>query len=141
MGFRDIYEYKAGIADWIAMGLPVIRRDTSPRIEDVARKDAPTCSPQDSVAKVRAKLPKGWTVCVVLDSERIVLGLADLVREPDAVEIISQMMRPAPLTFRPGGTVVETCKLLQERKVFTALVTKSTGEFIGVLRREELCGG
>lgn len=123
------------------MGLPMVRRDSTPRIEDVARKDAPTCSPQDSVAKVRGRLPKDWNICVVLDPDRIVLGLAELLREPDAGEIISETMRPAPLTLRPGRTVAEVCAYLNERKVSTALVTKSTGEFIGVLRREEICGG
>jgi len=139
MGFHDVYDYAAGKADWIAMGMPMFWRDATPRIEDVARKDAPICAAQDAVAVVRAKLPKDWNVCVVLDSDRIVLGLADFSNETDPNQLISDVMRPAPLTFRPGLTVQEVCEYLKARKVETALVTKSTGEFIGVLRREELC--
>jgi len=139
MGFTDVYDYAAGIADWIAMGLPTEHRDTRERIEQVARKDAPTCGVQDRVGQVRGKLPEGWNICVVLNSDRIVLGLADLSKEIEPDKSIEEIMRPAPLTFRPGQTVVEACEYLKSKNVAVALVTTSIGQFIGILRREELC--
>jgi len=109
MGFTDVYDYAAGKADWIAMGLPTEHRDTRKRIEQIARKEAPTCSLHDRVGQVRAKVPEGWNACVVLNADRIVLGLVDLSTDSDASQSAEEIMRPAPLTFRPGRTVEETC--------------------------------
>ncbi len=139
MGFMDVYDYAAGKADWIAMGLPTEHRDKRKRIEEVARKDAPTCSVHDRVGEVRAKLPEGWNVSVVLIPDRIVLGLVDLSAESDASQPVEEIMRPAPLTFRPGRTVEETCEYLLQKDIPVALVTTSIGQFIGVLCRNELC--
>jgi Mg/Co/Ni transporter MgtE len=139
MGFPEVYDYAAGEADWIAMGQPTVRSDTNERIEQVARKDAPTCVIQDTLENVRSKLPKDWKTCVVLNSDRIVLGLIDFSRELDRDKSIPEIMQPAPLTFRPGRTVVEICEYLTSKNVPVALVTTSDGQFIGVLRRDELC--
>jgi Mg/Co/Ni transporter MgtE len=138
MGFPEVYDYAAGEADWIAMGQPTIHNNGE-RIEQVARRDAPTCALQDTVESVRAKLPKDWNVCVVLNSDRIVLGLIDFSQEVDRDKSIGEIMRPAPLTFRPGRPVAEICDYLKSKNVPVALVTTSVGQFIGVLRREELC--
>jgi Mg/Co/Ni transporter MgtE len=139
MGFSEVYDYAAGEADWIAMGQPMVRSDTRDRIEQVARKDAPTCAIQDTLESVRAKLPKDWNTCVVLNSDRIVLGQIDFSRKLDPDKSIDEIMQPAPLTFRPGRPVVEICEYLKSKNVPVALVTTSVGQFIGVLRRDELC--
>ena len=139
MGFPDVYDYAAGKADWIAMGLPTEHRDKRERIEQVARKDVPTCAVQDRAGHVRTKLPEGWKVCVVLNSDRIVLGLAEFSAEPEPGKSIEEIMSPAPLTFRPGQAVADVCEHLKSKNVPVALVTTSLGQFIGVLRRDELC--
>src|SRR5215471_852062 len=105
MGFANVYDYAAGKANWIAMSMPTEHHDTRPRIEQVARRDAPTCGVRDAVGDVRARIPEGWNICVVLNADRIVLGMADLSREFKADQAIEEIMRPAPLTFRPGVTV------------------------------------
>jgi Mg/Co/Ni transporter MgtE len=139
MGFPEVFDYKAGKVNWIAMGQPTVHRDTRERIEQVARKDAPTCALQDTLESVRAKLPKDWNICVVLNSDRIVLGLIDFSRELERDKSIGEVMRPAPLTLRPGQPVADVCEHLKSKDVPVALVTTSVGQFIGVLRREELC--
>jgi len=139
MGFSDVYDYTAGEADWIAMGFPTEHRDKRQRVEEAARKDAPVCAVQDRVGQVRTRLPEGWNVCVVLNSERIVLGLAELLNESEPDKLIEEIMRPAPLTFRPGKVVEDVCERLKAKKVAVALVTTSLGQFIGVLRLDELC--
>ncbi len=136
MGFQEVYDYAAGKADWIAMGLPMERRDTQPLIEQVARKDVPTCGGHDRLSQVRAKLSEGWNVCVVLNEDRIVLGLVDFSDQLDESKSIGEVMRPAPLTFRPGRPVAETCEYLKSKNVPVALVTTSVGQFIGILRRD-----
>jgi hypothetical protein len=40
-----------------------------------------------------------------------------------------------------GRTVHEVCDLLNSKNVVVALVTTSVGQFIGALRRDELCHG
>ena len=139
MGFPEVYEYAAGKADWIAMDQPTVHRDTGERIEQAARKDAPTCALQDTLESVRAKLPKEWNICVVLNFDRIVLGLIDFLRELERDKSIGEIMRPAPLTLRPGKPVADVCEYLKSKDVPVALVTTSVGQFIGVLRRDELC--
>jgi Mg/Co/Ni transporter MgtE len=139
MGFPDVYDYTAGKTDWIAMGQPTVHRDTRERVEQVARKDAPTCALQDTLESVRAKLPKDWNSCVVLNSDRIVLGLIDFSRELERDKSIGELMRPAPLTFRPGKALEAACEYLKSKDIPVALVTTSVGQFIGVLRRDELC--
>jgi hypothetical protein len=108
MGFTEVYDYAAGKADWIAMGLPTEHRDTRKRIEEVARKDAPTCSVHDRIGQVGAELPDGWNACVVLRTDRIVLGLVESPADANANQSIEEIMRPGPLTFRPGRTVAPT---------------------------------
>src|SRR2546427_11416826 len=115
MGFTDVHDYAAGKADWIAMGLPTEHRDTRKRIEEVARKDAPTCSVLDRIGQVRTKLPEGWNVCVVLNTDRIVLGLAELSTDSDANQSIEEIMRPALFLFRPGRPVSEPCQYMQQK--------------------------
>ena len=139
MGFDDVYDYGAGKADWISMGLPVERRDAQPRIEQVARKDVPTCGVHEGLSQVRARLPQGWNVCVVLNEDRIVLGLVDFSDQLDESQSIEDVMHPAPLTFRPGRPVAQICEYLKSKNVTVALVTTSVGLFIGTLRRDELC--
>jgi Mg/Co/Ni transporter MgtE len=139
MRFPDVYDYAAGKADWIAMGLATERRDTQPRIEQAARKDAPTCGVQDRIGYVRSKLPDDWNICVVLNSDRIVLGLVEFSDQLEAEKIVEEIMHPAPLTFRPGRPVREICEYLKSKNVRVALVTTSVGQFVGVLRRDELC--
>ena len=105
MGFSDVYDYAAGEADWIAMGLPIEHRDTRPRVEQVARRDAPTCGVQDRVEHVRTQLPSGWNVCVVLNADRIVLGLADLSEKIEPDRSIEERMHTVGVTFREGVAV------------------------------------
>ena len=139
MGFPEVFDYKAGKVNWIAMGQPSVHRDTRERIEQVARKDAPTCALLDTLESVRAKLPKDWNVCVVLNSDRIVLGLIDFSREVERDKSIGEIMRPAPLTLRPGQRVEDVCERFKSKDIPVALVTTSVGQFIGVLRRDEFC--
>jgi Mg/Co/Ni transporter MgtE len=99
----------------------------------------PTCGVHDRLSQVRVKLPQGWSVCVVLNADRIVLGLVDFSDELDETKSVEDGMRPAPLTLRPGRPVAETCEYLKSKNIPVALVTTSIGQLIGVLRREEFC--
>src|ERR1700681_385311 len=77
LGFDGVHEYKAGKLDWLAAGLPTEGENSNcPRAGDVARKDVPASHPNDRLGDVaeRARTAR-WEVVVVVDAERIVLGL------------------------------------------------------------------
>jgi hypothetical protein len=66
-----------GKADWFASGLP---REgwlaPVPTIGEAAWRDVPTCAPAEKVGAVRERVQKaGWCRCVVVNKERVVLGL------------------------------------------------------------------
>src|ERR671932_780533 len=77
LGFSEVYDYKEGKLDWLAAGLPTEGTNAAkPRAGDVARKDVPTCSLGEKLGSVAKKAAAaGWNACVVVNEERVVLGL------------------------------------------------------------------
>ncbi|TMK86300.1 MAG: hypothetical protein E6G44_03940, partial [Actinobacteria bacterium] len=69
-----------------------------PRAGDVARKDVPTCEMAERLGDVRERVrAAGWNVCVVVNEERIVLGLLrQRELDGDADLTIERAMRPGP---------------------------------------------
>src|SRR2546426_3159536 len=95
--FADVYEYVDGKLDWMAAGLPTEGTNAQqPRAGDVARRDVPTCQLHECLGDVRQRVTAaGWDACVVVNDERVVLGLlraAELGRDP-ALRI-EEAMRP-----------------------------------------------
>src|SRR5207245_1985705 len=80
LGFMDVYRYQAGKADWFAAGLPREGAEAHvPRVADIAERDVPTCGLHERVGDLQEGVrPDGRNVCVVVDAERVVLGLVDL---------------------------------------------------------------
>ena len=66
------------------------------------------------------------------------LGLIDFSREIDRDKSIGEVMRPAPLTFRPGQPVADACEHLKSKNVPVALVTTSVGQFIDPIREQRV---
>jgi CBS domain-containing protein len=139
-GFTEVYHYEAGKLDWIAAGLPSEGRDAErPRAGDVARKDVPTCSLDERIADVRARVRAAdWDVCVVVNEERIVLGLLrhdQLDKGED--EPVEQVMRPGPSTFRPHVGIEEMARYMIEHDLESSPITTSDGRLVGVLLRTD----
>ena len=140
LGFERVYDYVPGKADWFASGLPKEGRLASlPTIGDAARRDVPTCAPAEKVEsawdRVRAA---GWDACVVVNKERVVLGL---LREKelasDAKATAEEVMRNGPATFRPDEPLEKMAKRMRERGARTVLVTTSDGRLVGLVYRED----
>src|ERR687895_579605 len=76
LGFEEVYDYAASKEDWFACGQPREGQSTEvPWAGDLAR-DVPTCSSDELVGAVRERvLGKETDLCVVVNEERIVLGL------------------------------------------------------------------
>jgi CBS domain-containing protein len=140
LGFERVYDYVPGKADWSASGLATEGKLAGvPRIGDVAQPDVPTCSPAEKVEAARERVRKsGRDACVVVNEERVVLGLLreqDLDADPEATA--EEAMRNGPTTFRPDEPVEKIAKRMRERGVRTVLVTTSEGKLVGLLDRDD----
>src|SRR5215212_10190436 len=108
LGFEKMYDYVPGKAAWFADGLPSEGKLADvPTIGEVARRDVPTCSPAARVGLVQETVRmSGWDRCVVVNKERVVLGL---LRERElafvAEATVEEAMRNGPATFRPNEPV------------------------------------
>jgi len=104
----------------MAAGLPTEGTGAEhPRAGDVARKDVPTCRLDERLGDVRDRVrAAGWDACVVVNDERVVLGLLRAEElEKDAGSRIEQAMRPGPSTFRPFVPVDELARFMVEHGV------------------------
>jgi CBS domain-containing protein len=141
LGFERVYDYVPGKADWFANGLPREGRLASaPKIGEAARRDVPTCAPAENVGAVRERVWKaGWDRCVVINKERVVLGLLrekELSSDPKSP--VEEAMRNGPATFRPNGPVGKMAKRMQDRGATAALVTTSGGHLVSLLYRKDV---
>jgi CBS domain-containing protein len=129
-----------GKLDWLAAGLPTQGTNAGrPRAGDVARRDAPTCRLDESIADVRERVrADGWDACVVVNDERVVLGL---LRSKElatgSAESVEQVMRPGPSTYRPHVGIHEMAEVMLDHGMPNAPITTSDGRLVGLLLRED----
>lgn len=138
LGFAQVHDYVAGKLDWLAAGLPTEGTNTSrPRAGELARSDVPTCFLDESLGQVRERVKAaGWDACVVVNSERVVLGLlraAEMQGDPSLP--IPAVMRPGPSTFRPYVAIEEIARVMADRGLESVPITTSDGRLVGLLRR------
>jgi CBS domain-containing protein len=143
LGFAQVFDYADGKLDWMAAGLPTEGTNaTKPRAGDLARKDTPTCHLTERLSKVRDRVRGlGWDAVVVVNEERIVLGLLrskELDSEGD--QLIEQVMRPGPSTFRPFASITEMAGFLDEHKLDNSAITTSEGRLVGLLLHKDVIG-
>ena len=106
---------------------------------DVARRDVPTCDLNEPINEVRRRVAAaGWETCVVLNEQRVVLGL---LREEELAtgehEEVEKVMRPGPSTFRPHVPIDEMARFMTEHDLASSPITTSDGRLIGLLRVED----
>jgi Mg/Co/Ni transporter MgtE len=140
LGFRDVYDYVAGKLDWMAAGLPTQGTNAQhPRAGDVARKDVPTALLDERLGEVRERArAKGWDAVVVINSERVVLGLLrskELEKDPNLR--MEQAMRPGPSTFRPYVSIKEMAENMTKHMLESSPITTSDGRLVGLLLQKD----
>jgi CBS domain-containing protein len=140
LGFANVYHYVAGKLDWMAAGLPTEGTNAErPRAGGVARKDVPVGGLKERLGAVRDRVRElGWGAVVVVNDERVVLGLLrskELDADPDL--LIEQAMRPGPSTFRPFVAIEEMARFLVEHELESSPVTTSDGRLVGLLLQED----
>ncbi len=138
LGFRNVH-YAAGKLDWMAAGVPTEGTNAQhPRAGGVARKDVPVYGLQESVGEVRRRVREAGEAVVVVNDERVVLGLLrskELDSEPDL--LIERAMRPGPSTFRPFVSITEMAHHMVEHKLESSPTTTSDGRLVGLLLQED----
>ena len=140
LGFTEVYEYAAGKLDWLAAGRPTEGENARhPRAGDAARKDVPVCGLAERLGDVRDRVKAvGWDSAVVVNEERIVLGLLrskELAKDGDLR--IEQAMRPGPSTFRPYVSLHEMAHFMVEHDLESSPVTTSDGKLVGLLLKAD----
>jgi predicted transcriptional regulator len=126
--------------DWKAAGLPTEGPNAGePNAGSVARRDAPTCTLEEELGEVRKRVVAGgWNTCVVVNSERVVLGILrakELAK--DSALPVEKAMRPGPSTYRPFVEIAEMAEQLVERDLPNVPITTSDGRLVGLLKRED----
>ena len=103
----------------------------------MARKDVPTCSLDERISDVRERARAGgWDACVVVNEERIVLGLLrEKELETGEDELVELVMRPGPSTFRPHVGIEAMAEHMIEHDSPNAPITTSDGRLVGLLLR------
>jgi len=109
-------------------------------VAEMIREGLPTCSLGERISEIRARTEHaGWDVCVVVNPQRIVLGiLRSKALQGDGTATAEQLMTPGPSTVRPNVGAQETLERLHKSDLRTALVTTSDGELIGMAYREDI---
>ena len=111
-----------------------------PRLVDVVRRDAPTCSLGERLGDVRDRVAAaGWDACVVVSQGRVVLGLLrarELEADPEL--LVERVMRPGPSTYRPFVSVAEMRRTMLERNLTSSPVTTSDGKLVGLVRMQDV---
>ena len=127
----------------MAAGLPTEGTNAQrPRAGDVARRDVPTSGLKERLGAVGDRVEgEGWDAAVVVNDERVVLGLLrakELARDPDLA--IEQAMRPGPSTFRPFVAIAEMARFFVEQDLESSPITTSDGRLVGLLLRRDVVG-
>ena len=141
LGFRQVYDYAAGKADWLAFGLPTAGAEAdTPRVGPIARRDVPTCALDDRVGDVRGRMrAAGWDECLVLNEERVVLGrLRSAALKGDADVVAADAMEPGSTTVRPDERLATLLPRMRDKHVDRMIVTTSDGRLVGVADRETI---
>jgi len=143
LGFAEVHYYVAGKLDWMAAGLPT--EGTNARLSragDVARRDVPICGLKERLGAVKDRVDgEGWDAAVVVNDERVVLGLLrakELAGDPELT--IEQAMRPGPSTFRPFVAIAEMARFFVDHDLASSPVTTSDGRLVGLLLRRDVVG-
>lgn len=139
LGFNQVYRYTAGKADWSASGLPMEGELAGvPRAGTLDCEDVPTCLLTERIGAVQERVRSaGWDVCVVVNEERVVLGLLHgKLLDADPQAFAEEVMQSGPPTVRPDLPPEQVIEYMKKRD--SILVTTSDGELLGLLRREDV---
>jgi CBS domain-containing protein len=133
LGFDPVYDYALGKVDWMASGLPTVRRNAiGGRAIDAADTDPRTCPPEQPLAVLAEVRPQ--TPVIVVNEYGIVLGRIDTVPaifEP--TDVAEDIMTPGPATVRAHEPLDDLLRRMGSRGVEQIIVTTPEGRLLGVV--------
>jgi len=140
-GYSPVYDYVVGKSDWLAAGLPTEGvRPHLPRVASVMDRSVPTCTSQDRIADIAARLAtSGSPVCVVVNDSRVVQGRLRRKRiSPDDTRSVEDIMEPGPATIRAAADLAETLERMTSREAACLIVStpEREGVLLGVVHNE-----
>jgi CBS domain-containing protein len=135
-GYRPVFDYTVGKADWLAAGLPTEGdRRHPPRVGAVMHRAVPTCTPGTPVSHVAARLDRdGATLCVVVNQQGVVQGrLRRGGIDPADQQSAGEVMEPGPATVRADEPLTEALERMRRRNVASLIVSTPDGVLLGVV--------
>ena len=99
----------------------------------------PACLPSETIEHVGQRVREaGWDVCVVVNEQRVVLGLlGPAVWDTSQKATAEQVMELGPSTFRPNVSLDEMAGYMRDHEMPNALISTSDGVLVGLLCRED----
>ncbi len=133
LGFSEVYDFVAGKSYWIASARPTIGTTGEARVSDQMRTDPVTAGPGETVAAARTRRDDAVDV-VVVNEHDIVVGVARAARltTADPEDPLGKIMSVGPTTVRPDEPLEALQARMSAISVRSILVTKPTGELVGV---------
>ncbi|MER6977835.1 CBS domain-containing protein [Streptomyces carpinensis] len=141
LGFRQVYDYVPGKADWLAAGLPREGEIAStPLSGDVADRDVPVCTVDQTLDEALAVLDEtGRRVGVVTDADQVVIGL---LRHEDAAAriggVVDDVLQSGPATVRADRPLLPLLERMARSGTAAVPVTDPEGHLLGLLEREDV---
>jgi Mg/Co/Ni transporter MgtE len=135
-----VFDYVAGKLDWLANDLPVEGELTRmATLGDLADRQVLTCLPEEDAGEVLGRMQQdGRDFCVVVDKERVVLGIVKNEPAKNSQQSVDQIMEPGPSTFRPYLAIEKLADQIAEKNLAAVLVTTSDGRLVGSVRAEDI---
>jgi rhodanese-related sulfurtransferase len=136
LGYKLVYDYVTGKADWMAAGLSTVAKARPARVADVIDRSPPTCTPAELVQDVVTRLGHGGSdICVVVNEHGVVLGRLRLDRlERADTRTAEDAMEPGPTTVRADAQLAETTERMRSRHATSLIVSNPDGVLLGLLR-------
>jgi len=138
LGFRDVYDYVGGKADWRAAGLPTEGSNAHTlRAKDALRQDIATCHLGEHIGDMQRRLAVG-EACFVTTADGVVLGRIGRRASravPDAR--VEDVMSPGPATFRADAALDDLIQRMARAGMTNVPITNPEGRLLGVVYRSD----
>jgi rhodanese-related sulfurtransferase len=139
LGFGEVYDYATSKVAWLAEGGEGagLLRDAE-RVGAVTRRDVPRVGP-DATVGMLADVIGEWEVGVVVGCDDIVVGVVRKEALGSALETrVESVMQTGAATVRPSISIRELAHSMDDEGQQHVLVTKFSGQLIGLVRRDDL---